>query len=221
VQSPPAVSDERALALVTAELQPLAGDGPLPVVALTDQPRSTAYPARPWRPARLAIRRELAVRGLSDALRGEIAHEYAHVLRPDTWRHFGFSLLATELGAVGLVAWLAGVIAPWVDHAHALLWLGFWFAGMVLICAGLCCHAWISHRRELRADALAAELLGDTAPVLAMLDDCQTRHERLGRMARLTALLTHPSPSRRQRELIGSSAERRSTSRAPGGMELA
>lgn len=42
-------------------------------------------------------------------LLGEVAHEYAHVRRSDTWRHFVFSLLATEIGAVGLTAWLIGV----------------------------------------------------------------------------------------------------------------
>jgi Zn-dependent protease with chaperone function len=75
--------------------------------------------------------------------------------------------------------------------------------GMVLICAALYCNAWVSRRRELRADALAAKLLGDFAPVLAMLDDCQAKHERLGRMARLSGLFTHPSPTRRRHELLG------------------
>jgi len=36
-------------------------------------PRTTAHPARPWRRARLAIRRQIAADGSSDAL--EIAHE--------------------------------------------------------------------------------------------------------------------------------------------------
>ena len=101
-----------------------------------------------------------------------------------------------------MAIWLLGVIASWIDQAHAPLWLGSWFVGMVLMCAAVCCHARISHRRELRADALAAQLLGDTGPVLAMLDDVQVMHERLGRMARLTGLLTHPSPSLRRRELL-------------------
>lgn len=116
------------LAVVTAALKRLASDGPLPTVAVTDKPRSTACPGRPWRPARIEIRREIAARGPSDALRGEIAHEYAHVLRPDTWRHYALALLATEIGAVGLTAWLIGVIGPWLDPAHrarAPLYLGF------------------------------------------------------------------------------------------------
>ncbi len=152
-------------------------------------------------------------RGPADALRGEVAHEYAHVFRPDTWRHFAFSLLSTEIGAVGLTAWLISVVVPWFDpahRAHAPLYLGFWLAGMLLICTGVYCSAWASHRRELRADALAAELLGDAGPVLAMLDDCQARHEQLGRMARLCGLLTHPSPARRRRELRGAGVERSS-----------
>jgi Zn-dependent protease with chaperone function len=103
--------------------------------------------------------------------------------------------------------WLIGVIASWIDHAHAPLWLGCWFVGMLLMCAAVCCHARISRRRELRADALAAKLLGDTGPVLAMLDDLQVVHVRLGRMARLSGLLTHPSPSRRRRELLSIAAD--------------
>ena len=98
------------------------------------------------------------------------------------------------------------MIAPW--FAHSLLWLGFWFAGMVMIGTAMFGHAWISHCREFRADALAAELLGDTRPVLAMLDDCQAGYERLGRMARLSHLMTYPSPTRRRRELLGAGVER-------------
>ena len=196
------------LATVTAELERLACDRPVPAVALTDRPHSTAHLARPWRPARIEIRREIAGHGRTAALRGELAHEYAHVLRPDAWRHFARSLLATEIGALGLILWLTGVIAPWLDRTQSPLWLGFWFAGTVLMCAGIRCSAWPSHRRELRADALAAELLGDNGPVLAMLDGCQARHEQLGRSARLCSLLTHPSPSRRRRELLRAGAER-------------
>jgi Zn-dependent protease with chaperone function len=211
----PGCDDREPHAVVITELERLAGDRPHPIVTLTDRLRSTAYPARPWRPARLAIRRALAAGGPSDALRGEIAHEYAHVLRPDTWRHFALSLLAADLGAVGLVVWLTGVIAPWLDRAHSLLWLGFWLAGTRLVCAALCCSAWVTHRRELRADALAAELLGDVGPVLAMLKDCQARHERLGQMARLSSLLTHPCPTRRRDVLLGIARAEGRSPRAP------
>lgn len=120
----PAGSDERPLAVVISELQQLGRGAPVPLVTLTDRPCSRAYPGRPWRPARVAIRRQLAARGPSSALQGEIAHEYVHVLRPDSWRHVALFVLATELGAVGLAIWLLGVIASWIDHAHAPLWLG-------------------------------------------------------------------------------------------------
>jgi Zn-dependent protease with chaperone function len=199
------------LAVVTVELERLRGEDPTPAVALTDKPRSTAYPARPWRPARMEIRREMAARGPTDALRGEIAHEYAHVLRPDTWRHLFFTLLSTEIGAIGVAAWLIGAVGPWLDpahRAHAALYLAFSLAGMLLICAGVYCSARASHRRELHADALAAELLGEAGPVLAMLAESAARHEQFGRMARFCALLTHPSPARRRRELLGATGER-------------
>jgi Zn-dependent protease with chaperone function len=200
--------DIAPLAVVVRLLEKLARGAPVPAVVLTDRSTSSAYAARPWRPARIEIRREIAARGPSDALRGEIAHEYAHVVRPDTWRHFVQSLLATEIGMVGLVAWLTGVIAPWVDRAHSPLWLGFLFAGMVLTCAGVSWSAWASRRRERRADALAAELLGDVGPLLATLDGCEARYERLGRVARFCNLLTHPSPARRRRELRRAGAGR-------------
>ena len=212
--------DRELLAVVLAELKQIAGDRPLPIVTLTDRPVSTAHPARPWRAAQIAIRREIAAGGPSDALRGEIAHEYAHVRRPDTWRHFALLLLALELGAVGLVVWLTGVIAPWLDHSHSLLWLGFWFAGTMLICAAVACNAWASRHRELRADALAAELLGDNRPILAMLEGCQARHERLGRWARVSSQLTHPSPARRRQALLNASPRAEDHRLAGGAVDL-
>jgi Zn-dependent protease with chaperone function len=206
------------LELVVAELRGLAGDAPLPMVVLTDRAVSSARSRRPWRPASIAIRRELAHRGPSDALRGELAHEYAHILRPHTWQHLVFLLLGVELGSVGVVLFLAGVIAPWFDRPDRLLWLGCWLLGIVLVCAGACCNAWASRRRELRADALAAALLGDSQPVFAFLDEMQARHVGIGRLGRLESLLTHPSPDRRRRELCAASSEvplRPSTAEAP------
>ena len=203
MKSSPTDRGERdLLALVTAELERLVERRPLPAISLTDKPVSTAYPARGWRAARIEIRREAAVSRCADALRGEIAHEYAHVLDPAGARQFALTLLAFEIGALGLAGWLVGAIAPWYDRAHSLLWLGFWLAGILLIGAGMCLGGWLSHRRELRADALAAKLLGDAGPVLAMLEDSCAKHERLGRAARLSALLTHPSPTRRRTALL-------------------
>ena len=202
---PPAhLGEPDPLATVTAELERLAGGRALPMDALTDRARSTAHLARPWRPARIEIRREIEAQGRSDALRGE----RAHVLRPDSRRYFARSLVATEIGAVGLGLVAHGRDRP-VARPYALAGpLGFWFAGTVLMSAGVCRSAWASHRRELRADALAAELLGDNGPVLAMLDGCQARHERLGRAARPSCLLTDPSPTRRRRELLHAGPER-------------
>jgi Zn-dependent protease with chaperone function len=206
------------LELVFAELRRLAGEAPPPMVVLTDRAVSSARARRPWRPASIAIRREPAARGPSDALRGELAHEYAHILRPHIWQHLVFLLLGVELGSVGVVLFLAGAIAPWFDRPDRLLWLGCWLLGIVLVCAGACCNARASRRRELRADALAAALLGDGQPVLAFLDEMQARHVGIGRLDRLESLLTHPSPDRRRRELCAASSEvplRPSTAAAP------
>jgi hypothetical protein len=203
-----------SLAIVIAELKRLAGDCPLPAVALTDTPRSTAHPVRPWRPA--GPRPATRSRPVAPQTRcaGKVAHEYAHVFRPDTWRHFVFSLLSTEIGAVGLTAWLIGVVGPWFDPAHrarAPLYLGFWLAGMLLICASVYCSARAAHRRELRAGRAGGRAAGE-CPVRC--SRCSTTARRgtssSGRMARPCALLTHPSPSRRQRELLGAGVERSS-----------
>jgi Nuclease-related domain len=98
--------------------------------------------------------------------------------------------------------WLIGVIASWIDHDHAPLWLGLWFVGMVLLSAAACCHARISHRRELRADALVAKLLGDGGPVLAMLTtykSCVSDREKC--RAGVASSRTHPLAAAR-RELL-------------------
>ena len=75
-----------------------------------------------------------------------------------------------------MAMWLIGVIASRIDHDRAPLWLGFWFVGMVLISTAACCHARISYRRELRADALAAK---------AMIAKRRTENFELDRMVRL------------------------------------
>ena len=62
------------------------------------------------------------------------------MLRPGTWHHYVFSLLSTEIGAVGLTAWLIGVLAPWLDpddRAHAPLYLGFWLTMRAAARSGL------------------------------------------------------------------------------------
>jgi Zn-dependent protease with chaperone function len=160
--------------------------------------------ASPWRPPRIEIRLEIATQGRSsDGLRSE----RAHVLRPDSRRYFARSLVATRSGPWTWRLWAHGRDRP-VARPYALAGrLGFWFAGTVLMSAGVCRSAWASHRRELRADALAAELLGDNGPVGAMLDGCQARHERLERAARLSSLPTHPCPTRRRRELLPADGE--------------
>lgn len=58
------VSDRGPLAVVIASSIRIAGGAPLPVLAPTDRPD-----ARPWRAARLEIRRQSAANGPSDALR--------------------------------------------------------------------------------------------------------------------------------------------------------
>ena len=85
------------LAVATAELQRLgvAGGGPVPAVALTDKPRSAAYPPRPWRLARIEIRREIVnprsfrrvARGDRARVRARVQAEHAASLRALAARH--------------------------------------------------------------------------------------------------------------------------------------
>jgi hypothetical protein len=67
--------EREPLAIVIAELERLADDASVPDAGLTEGSVSTAYAARPWRPARIVIRREITTGGSSSLLHGEIAHE--------------------------------------------------------------------------------------------------------------------------------------------------
>ena len=178
-----------------AELKQIAGDRPLPVVTLIDD-HPQYVEAGGGCPARIEIRRALAARGPSDALRFEIAHEYAHFLEPDRWHGLALSPLVAGVGAAGLISCVAAEVGSLVVHSQRLLWVGLIVVGSMLLGAAL--YLWVrrSHRRELRADVLAAELLGGVGPGLVWLDETQARHQRLGRTARFGVLFTHPSPAR-------------------------
>jgi Zn-dependent protease with chaperone function len=170
-------------------------------------------------PARIEIRRALAARGPSDALRFEIVHEYAHFLEPDRWHGLALSPLVAGVGAAGLISWVAAVVGSSVVHSQRLLRVGL-IVGSMLLGAALCVWVRLCHRRELRADFLAAELLGGVGPGLVWFDEIQARHQRLGRMARLGSLFTHPSPTRRRQALLNATRRGKDHRLAGGAVDL-
>ena len=178
---------ERRL-IVEAELESLADGTPSPGIELTDGPVSAAHLGWPWRAPKLVTSRRSVDISSRQALRGEFAHEYAHILEPEPWLRHGVAVVVRDAGGVGASAWVVGVFAPFV-LGHDPRWLAFWAGGIAFVCA-----------------ALAVELLGDVAPVLAMLGGFQAKHERLSRLARTQALLSHPSPTRRRQELLNVSS---------------
>lgn len=181
-QDHPGERDPHAIGV--AELERVAGDGPLPAVALAAEHR---VPRALGRPARVEIRREVRARGSSDVLRGDFAHEYAPVFRRGTWRHFvraavhrdrrrGFDRVADRRDP------------PWLHRAHRARarnisrfrsWACCWSAPACAAAPGL------PTVESFASTRWRQKLLGDAGPVLTMLDGCQARHEQVGRMARL------------------------------------
>lgn len=97
-----------------------------------------------------------------------------------------------------------------------------WVISTLLLGLALWWLATICHRGELRADRTAAELLGSTAPVLAMIDHIHMGHVGRSRMNRLCSLLTHPSPTRRRQDIEALElALWRTRSKAPSRPEMA
>lgn len=107
------------------------------------------------------------------------------------------SPLVAGVGAAGLISCVAARVGSSVVHSQRLLWVGLIVVGSMLLGAAL--YLWVrrSHRRELRADVLAAELLGGHGPGLVWLDSSQASAPRANgafRCAVYTAL-PHPPPS--------------------------
>jgi predicted Zn-dependent protease len=131
-----------------------------------------------------------------------VAHEYAHLLDPHDARNRLFVFIA--LASIAL--WI-GVLRICADIASAVL-LGVWCAGWPTVAGALWCVARIHHSAELRADRTGAQLLGDSRPVLVMLECVASRHITLSAGQRMCTRLTHPAPERRRRALLGVSGDR-------------
>ncbi len=184
--------------IVLEELRKLANGEPLPAVELTDALDSSADK----RSQVVVISRRSIDSWPRTELSAVVAHEHSHVSDTEpTWRTTAFAALAGPLAIAGLVASVGAVAAALLHHSWPLGLVSLPIGAAILGCAA-CCWAGAFHLRELWADARAAELLRDPAPVLAWLDRAQHMHESLGRRDRLEALLTHPSPARRKRALL-------------------
>lgn len=200
------MGDPERLAAVDVVLRELAAGRPLPHVTLTDSADSVAVPSVFGRRARMWVSRGTVAAGI-DALRGEVAHEYAHLIDPDHWRDAALAM-AGWAAAAGVyfgslaVPMLLPTLRPELGQILAVLAL--WIVGWLALGCGCWWCARITHRRELRADRIAAQLLGSTGPVLTMLDRVSTEHAKAPRWRRAFARLTHPDPALRRQALVTS-----------------
>ena len=197
-------SDAQRLLTIDRALREIAGDHVLPRVALTDSTDSWVLPGVRRRRARLWVSRRSVDAG-PVALRGELAHEYAHLVDPNHWRDALRAITGwAALTLLAVTGWATPMLLTSTRAAEisivAIVML--WAAGWLCIACACWWFARISHRRELRADRSAAQLLGDVAPVLVMIDDVRALHSQRPRRQRAFARLTHPDPQRRHQALL-------------------
>jgi Zn-dependent protease with chaperone function len=183
----------RRVQTLVDELDTRRGIAARPAIALTDEPTSSARHGSRRRQPSIRISRAHAA-GDPDILRGVVAHEYAHAIDGRAWRDI----------IVTLVGLFTAALVPFAVYTYAhLSGQHTWTSALVSpgLAVAACWLALISHRRELRADRAAAELLGDPRPVRAMIAQAQSRHAQFARYVRLLAWLSHPAPRRRDRAL--------------------
>ena len=205
------MGDPERRARVQACLQPIVVGRCVPVVALTGRRGSWANKL-PWCQPRIFVSRRSVDEAAADALSGEVAHEYAHVLaarESDQERlELALQLSIFPLGIAGLISALIAIRPPIAPHPHSWAPLIEFLAVVAVVLASLFVATWFSRRQELRADRRAAELLGSPDPVIAMLRRIQAQHPvepwwlaiwthplTATRIKALQALFTTPSPA--------------------------
>ena len=173
---------------------------PMPLVRLTDSPGSWVIPGLLGASPRMLISRATVDAGPL-ALRGEIAHEVAHLVEPRRGRRAKLTLAAALM--LSALSFTAISFPQRISAGEPSVWLmaGAWLVS--LLAAGgavwlVCC---VNHAREFRADHTAARLLGSTTPVLAMLTRIEADYVQLPWRHRFLSRLTHPDPARRARAL--------------------
>lgn len=192
--------DQERLFVVQRVYREIYRGGVTPELHLVDGPVSSAARGRFGRASRIYVSRD-AVDASLDALRGDLAHEYAHLLDPDHWRDTAMQVVGWV--ALKLAAIVALMVYPLVADADASSWLvvGSWLAGWPTLLASFCWAAHFSYKIELRADRTAAGLLGDVAPVIAMVERLAAVRAGHSRLQHLLARRSHPDPARRRRAL--------------------
>ena len=194
------LGDEERLHAVKRAFAEIRRDDVAVELELADGAVSSASRGRPGRPPRLSISRKAVDAGLA-ALLGDVAHEYAHLLDPHHWRDTALQVVGWM--ALMLAAIVAVTVYPLIAEPGTPVQAVFavWFAGWPILLAAFYWKAHFSYRIELRADRTAADLLGDVAPMLVMVDRLAGVRAGYGRMQRLLARSSHPDPARRRRAL--------------------
>lgn len=190
--------DTARLRAATAIVDEIARDDVVPVVTLTGDRCSRAARQSRRRPARILVSRE-AVDAGTTVLRGEVAHEYAHLI--DALHRRDMTQRSAIVCVVGPLAVAAAMFPGLRPGAPGWLLVALWLTGLLLGAAIALWTRHVSYRIELRADRAAVELVGSVEPVVAMLDRFDGLRADHGRRQRIQAWLTHPSPERRRRAL--------------------
>lgn len=170
----------------------------VPEVMLTENSCSRAARHSRRRPARIFVSRE-AVDAGTTVLRGEVAHEYPHLI--DALHRRDMTQRSAIVCVVGPFAIAAVWSAVWLPRGPGWLLVALWLTGLLLGTAIALWTRHVSYRIELRADRAAVELVGSVEPVVAMLDRFDGLRADHGLPQRIQAWLTHPSPERRRRAL--------------------
>lgn len=192
--------DSERLEKVHAVLGELWVDEPPPRVILSDAGASRVRFWARGQPAHLVVCRQ-AIDAGPDELRGELAHEYAHVIDPAIR---GEKLLGGLAGA--LLAIAAPYIAYFVlgvrPNTVADYWIGLGIQCVIVMTIFQCSSALVSRPRERRTDAAAADLLGSAYPVFAMLRRIHAYHIGRPLYYRVATHLSHPDPANRISALL-------------------
>jgi len=158
---------------VHASVRELAARAGIPMPALFlvggEKPNGFALGRTPNR-AVVAMTEPLLADLPFDQVRGAVAHELAHIRNRDI-------LVSSIAGAITLIS---NVAAPWLlfgtEEGKHPTELGAWLAVVILVpLGGALLRLAVSRRREYLADATAARLLGEGAPLAEALHAIEDR----------------------------------------------
>ncbi len=150
-----------------------------------------AFAAEALRPeAAIFISSELLGAMTPDECKGLVAHEVAHIVRRERLRR-ALALAVVTTWYVGLYAWWITKY-PGTTLGSRLIWLIAYSYVMQTVRTAL------RRRSEFAADKLAAQMVGDAAPVVGAL----RKIARVWKLPMDRATRTHPSPAARIAALV-------------------